>query len=138
MPTVVLLSLHEPLKFLRSHLAILICIYDVEDALVDRRHLVERERAIAIRVGNGEHDLHHVTTTHHPACLAHAAHVAHHSTHTAPASHHAALPHAALPHGGLSPMAGLPHASHHAGLSRLCALPRRAHRSRRCLGVRAG
>ena len=45
-----LLSLHEPLKLLRSHFAILICIYDIEDALVDRRHLVERERAIPIRI----------------------------------------------------------------------------------------
>src|SRR4051812_36208729 len=55
-----LLVPHERLKFFEAHFAVLIGVDGVEDSLVNGHHLLKGERAIAIRVHDGEHDLHHV------------------------------------------------------------------------------
>src|SRR3954471_21275388 len=74
---------HEGLKFLRSNFAILVGIHSVENPFMNCRHLLEGERSIAVRVGNGEHDLHHVSARTHHRHSAHSIHHAgpHHTAH---------------------------------------------------------
>src|SRR3954451_21686438 len=112
-----LLLPHEGLHFLKGHFAVLVGVDPIKDPLMDGHHLLEGECPVPVRVDNGEHDLHHVSTrTHH-------RHSAHHAV-----SHHARAHHPRLG-GRRTWLSGL----HHPRLSR--CRPRRSRDHARCGGV---
>ena len=50
----------EGLKLFEAHFAILVGIDCVEDPPMNSRHLLKGKRAVSIRIGDGEDELHHV------------------------------------------------------------------------------
>src|SRR4051812_26130936 len=85
-----LLLPHEGLHLLKGHFAVLVGVDPIKDPLMDGHHLLEGECPVPVRVDNGEHDLHHVSTrTHH-------RHSAHHAV-----SHHARAHHPRASAGGV-------------------------------------